>query len=88
MQQDIPRMSVQDEAVDASFLVMAVGAQRHVGPGDLPTDGYTSLDAQVGWRPIKAKPSLEVRLVGHNLTDETIRNAVALNKDLVVMPGR
>jgi iron complex outermembrane receptor protein len=27
-------------------------------------------------------------LVGHNLADETIRNATALNKDVVVMPGR
>jgi iron complex outermembrane receptor protein len=78
----------ENENVDASFLALAVGAQHHVGVADLPTDAYTELDAQIGWRPFKAKPSLELLLVGHNLADETIRNATALNKDVVVMPGR
>jgi iron complex outermembrane receptor protein len=27
-------------------------------------------------------------LIGHNLTDSTQRNAVALNKDEVILPGR
>jgi iron complex outermembrane receptor protein len=78
----------ENDSVDASFLVLQVGAQHHVGVADLPTDSYTSVDAQVGWRPFKTKPDLEMLLVGHNLADETIRNATALNKDLVVMPGR
>jgi len=56
--------------------------------GDLPTPGYTSVDAQLGWRPFKDKPDVQLLLIGHNLADETIRNATALNKDLVVMPGR
>jgi len=77
-----------NDTVDASFLVLQVGAQNHVGVADLATDSYTSVDAQIGWRPFKEKPSLEVLLVGHNLADETIRNATALNKDVVVMPGR
>lgn len=75
-------------AVDASFLVLAVGAQDHVGVADLATDGYTSVDAQVAFRPFQQKPNLEVLLVGHNLANETIRNSTALNKDVVVMPGR
>lgn len=75
-------------AVDASFLVLAVGAQNHVGVADLATDGYTSVDAQVAFRPFKEKPSVEVLVVGHNLANETIRNSTALNKDVVVMPGR
>ncbi|MBO9544598.1 TonB-dependent receptor [Caulobacter sp.] len=74
--------------VDASFLVLQVGAQNHVGVADMAVDGYTSVDAQVKWKPFKAKPGLELMLVGHNLADETIRNATALNKDAVVMPGR
>ena len=68
--------------------MLAVGAQDHVGVADTPTDGYTSVDAQIGWRPFKEKPSVELLLVGHNLADQTIRNATSLNKDLVVMPGR
>jgi len=78
----------ENGSFDASFLALAVGAQRHVGVADSPTDGYTALDAQIGWRPFKDKPSVEVLVVGHNLADETIRNATALNKDVVVMPGR
>jgi iron complex outermembrane receptor protein len=75
-------------SLNASFLVLEVGSQHHVGVADSRTDSYTSLDAQIGWRPFKDKPSVELLLVGHNLADETIRNATALNKDVVVMPGR
>jgi iron complex outermembrane receptor protein len=78
----------ETDAVDASFLVLAVGAQHDVGVADPTTEGYTSVDAQIGWRPFKDKPDLEVLLVGHNLADETIHNATALNKDVVAMPGR
>ncbi|WP_297513995.1 TonB-dependent receptor [uncultured Caulobacter sp.] len=74
--------------IDASFLVLAVSKQDHVGVADLATDGYTSVDAQVRWRPFKAKPGVTLLLVGHNLANETIRNATALNKDSVIMPGR
>jgi iron complex outermembrane receptor protein len=74
--------------IDASFLVLAVSSQDHVGVADPATDGYTSVDAQVRWKPFKAKPGIALTLVGHNLADETIRNATALNKDAVVMPGR
>jgi iron complex outermembrane recepter protein len=77
-----------NDSIDASFLVLAVSSQDHVGVADTATDGYTSVDAQVRWRPFKAKPGIELLLVGHNLADETIRNATALNKDAVVMPGR
>jgi len=77
-----------NDSIDASFLVLAVSAQDHVGVADMATDGYTSVDAQVRWKPFKAKPGIELLLVGHNLADETIRNATALNKDSVVMPGR
>jgi iron complex outermembrane receptor protein len=78
----------ETDVLDASFLILQVESQHHVGVADLPTDSYTSVDAQVGWRPFKDKPSLEFLLVGHNLADERIRNATALNKDVVLMPGR
>ena len=77
-----------NQIIDASFLVLAVSSQDHVGVADPSTDGYTSVDAQVRWKPFAAKPGIALTLVGHNLADETIRNATALNKDAVVMPGR
>ena len=77
-----------NQIIDASFLVLAVSAQDHVGVADSTTDGYTSVDAQVRWKPFAAKPGIALTLVGHNLADEVIRNATALNKDAVEMPGR
>ena len=76
------------EKLDASFMALNVAKQDRTAAGDLPTDGYVSLDAQVAWRPFGAARGLEVLLVGHNIADEEIRNATALNKDEVVMPGR
>jgi len=94
---DVPRiqpgrlgggLSWASKSLDAGFLVLAVSSQDHVGIADSPTDGYTSVDAQVAWRPLDGSRRLELLLVAHNLADETIRNATALNKDDVVMPGR
>ncbi|HTI67213.1 MAG TPA: TonB-dependent receptor [Caulobacteraceae bacterium] len=94
---DVPRiqpgrigggLSWSSAAVDASFLILAVSGQHHVGVADSPTDGYASVDAQVAWRPFGESRRLELLLIGHNLADATIRNATALNKDDVVMPGR
>jgi iron complex outermembrane receptor protein len=79
----------ENDQIDASFLVLQVGAQNHVGVADSATDSYASVDAQLGWRPFRdSRPGLEIMVVGHNLANETIRNAAALNKDAVVMPGR
>ncbi len=75
-------------SVDASFLVKYSGAQNDVGTAESPTDGFTSVDAQLGWRPWTSTPGLELALVGHNLTDSVQRNSVALNKDEVILPGR
>ncbi len=94
---DVPRiqpgrlgggLSWDSKAFDASFLVLAVSDQTRVGVADSPTEGYTSVDAQLAWRPFDGSRRFEVLLVGHNLADATIRNATALNKDDVVMPGR
>jgi iron complex outermembrane receptor protein len=76
------------EKLDASFLVLAVGAQNHIGEADSPTKGYTDVSAQVAWRPWGSGRHPEILLVGHNLTNEEIRNATAFNKEEVVLPGR
>jgi iron complex outermembrane recepter protein len=81
-------LSWAGRAIDAGFLVKYSGEQTRTGIGETRTPGFTSIDAQVGWKPIVDKQQLEVVLVGHNLTDSTQRNSVALNKDEVVQPGR
>ena len=60
----------------------------HLATAETPTDGFVSLDAQASWRPFDKNPGIEIALVGRNLTDREQRNAVSLNKDEVLLPGR
>ena len=81
-------LSWAGRAIDAGFLVKYSGEQTHTAATETRTPGFTSVDAQLGWRPIIDSQQLEVVLVARNLTDSTQRNSVALNKDEVVLPGR
>ncbi|TNE62493.1 MAG: TonB-dependent receptor [Alphaproteobacteria bacterium] len=74
--------------VDAGFMVRYTGAQNDVPVGDTPTDGYVSIDANIGVRPFASMPDMEIALVGHNLTNSEQHNAIALNKEEVTLPGR
>lgn len=78
----------QSEAIDAGFQVIRVAAQNDPGVFDTTTPGYVTVDAQLVWRPFAKNRNIEIALIGHNLADEVVRNAAALNKDLVVSPGR
>jgi iron complex outermembrane receptor protein len=81
-------LSWKGRAFDAGFLVKYSGEQTRTATAETRTPGFTSIDAQLGWKPPIDKQQLEVVLVGRNLTDSTQRNSVALNKDEVVLPGR
>jgi iron complex outermembrane receptor protein len=78
----------QSDAFDAGFQVIRVADQNEPGLFDTPTPGYVSVDAQIAWRPFSSNRKIEIALIAHNLADEVVRNAAALNKDLVVLPGR
>ena len=73
---------------DASFMLRYAGTQNKAGFAETPTKGYASVDGQLAWRPFTAHPDIEFSVVGRNLTDRIQRNAVSLNKDDVVLPGR
>lgn len=74
--------------VDAGLLLIHAGRQDKFGLFDTPTPSYNQLTGQVAWRPFKAHPGIEFAVVGQNLTNDVQRNAAALNKDDVVLPGR
>jgi iron complex outermembrane receptor protein len=76
------------DSFDAGFMFVYVGAQDHVPAGDTTTKSFVELDAQAAWRPLHTNQGFEIALVGHNLTDDVQRNAVALNRDVVELPGR
>jgi iron complex outermembrane receptor protein len=73
-----------DTGIDLKYF----GRQDKAGAFDTATPSYMNLDAQIAWRPFDARPGIEFAVVGQNLTDDVQRNAAALNKDVVVMPGR
>ena len=74
--------------IDTSFLLRYTGAQNRVSFAETRTKGYVSLDAQLAWRPSAHNPGIELSVVGRNLTNRVQRNAVSLNKDEVMLPGR
>jgi iron complex outermembrane receptor protein len=74
--------------LDAGVFAKYTAEQNDVATAETPTAGFTSVDAHLGWSPWTSRPGLEIALVGHNLTDSTQRNAIALNKDEVILPGR
>lgn len=73
---------------DAGVFLRYSGEQGRTAANETATDSFTNLDAQVAWRPWAGRPGLELALLGRNLTDSRQRNAVALNKDEVMLPGR
>ena len=68
-------------------------AQNDVSGVETPTAGYNNLRAEVSYTTKLAKESwlgpreFTFGLVGNNLLNEDIRNAVAYNKDQVLQPG-
>jgi iron complex outermembrane receptor protein len=62
--------------------------QSNPGAGETPTAGFTNVDAYVGWQSSRPGANFDLSLIGHNLTDSEQHNAVAINKDVVTLPGR
>lgn len=76
------------DSLNLSFMVLGVGAQHVIGAFGTPTEGYIDVSLQAHWRPFPGNSNFEVVLSGQNLADQVERNAVAINKDVVAMPGR
>lgn len=73
---------------DASVQVLYAGRQTDYGAYDTATPGYVEVNANVSWKPLTFNPGFTLALSAHNLTDDVQRNATALNKDDVLLPGR
>ncbi|MEO6186380.1 MAG: TonB-dependent receptor, partial [Steroidobacteraceae bacterium] len=78
----------QGAQFDANVSVRYTGAQNRIGGSETPAPGFTNVDAQLAWRPWAQRRGIELALVGRNLGDSLQRNAVSLNKDEVILPGR
>jgi len=81
-------LSWKSDALDAGVMLIHDGRQSHYGAFDTPTPGYNDLGAQIAWRPFESHRGIEFAVIGQNLTDAVQRDAAALNRDVVVSPGR
>lgn len=78
----------RDDRFDAQVEGMRVGEQDRVAEGETPTEGYTLVNATLGYRFFTSRAVFDVLLRGTNLTNEEARNHVSFLKDVVPMPGR
>lgn len=74
--------------IEYSLAYTTVSEQKDVTSNELPTESYSDVDGYVRYRTETALGTLDVFLVGSNLTDEEQRNHVSFVKDLVPLPGR
>ncbi len=58
------------EAFDAGAQAIYVAKRDKLSVGETPTEDFWEIQAQAAWRPLAEHRSLELALVGRNLTDE------------------
>ena len=63
-------------------------AQDRIAANELPSDGFTMLDADVSYRMALGKGELFVFLRGTNLLDEEARQHASPLKDIAPLPRR
>ena len=78
----------QSNNFDVGTNVRYVAGRTTTAPGVLPTDGFTTVDASVTWRPFGTERDLNVRFQALNLTNAERRQHASFLKDLVPLPGR
>jgi iron complex outermembrane receptor protein len=65
-----------------------VGKQDRVAAFEIPTSGYTMLNASLVLRPVKARPDLKLFVNADNLTNVEAREHASFLKDVAPLPGR
>jgi len=65
-----------------------VAKQDKTAPEELPTDGYTMVNASFDWTPLKEDPELTLSLTGNNLFDVNARRHASDLKDFAPLAGR
>ena len=77
--------------VSAGASLSVAGDQDDPGEGELPTDGYTTLDLRTALNVSDwgiGQPGTQIFLDVRNVTDEEVRYATSVLKDTVPAPGR
>ncbi|MEM7049219.1 MAG: TonB-dependent receptor [Acidobacteriota bacterium] len=73
---------------NASTELVWVDDQTDVAPNESATDGYTLLNASLGYRLVLGNQVVDLLLRGKNLTDEEARSHTSFLKNEAPLPGR
>ena len=73
---------------DTRLDIMRVQAQDRVAPNELPTDGYTMINASFTWRLTQDRYGLRAFIKGTNLLDQDARNHVSYLVNIAPMGAR
>jgi iron complex outermembrane receptor protein len=68
--------------------VEKVARQSKTAPEELPTSGYTMVNASFDWTPLKDDPDLTLSVTGNNLFDVEARRHASELKDYAPLAGR
>jgi iron complex outermembrane receptor protein len=63
-------------------------SHRSTAPLELPTAGFTLVNASVDWHPFADRPDLTLSLAANNLLDVEARRSTSLLKDYAPLAGR
>lgn len=63
-------------------------AHTSTAPNELPTAGFTLVNASLDWHPFADRPDLTLSLAGNNLFDVEARRSTSLLKDYAPLAGR
>ena len=74
--------------VNARIEVEHAFAQRRTAALELPTNGFTMVNAGIDWQPIKTRPELTLSLAANNIFDVEARRSTSLLKEYAPLAGR
>ncbi|MNJ60753.1 putative TonB-dependent receptor precursor [compost metagenome] len=95
--EDLPRIAPlrlnsgllwERERWQARLDVQHASAQHHKPANETSTDGYTTLGASLGYRFDIGQSQWLAFVRGENLTDQTVRYASSILRDIAPAPGR
>ena len=75
-------------AFDGRVEVERSWAQRRNAALELPTPGFTLVNANLDWKPLPDRPELTLSLAANNIFDVEARRATSLLKDYSPIAGR
>lgn len=81
------RLLWKGDRTDGKLEVRRVAGQDRLAAFELPTDGYTMVNAQVGFKPWTDR-DLTLFVEGRNLGDVEAREHTSFLKDIAPLPGR